>query len=222
MARVVLVCVDADERMLLQACLKGHDVAAVKTLKEATKALTQVPPDMVFARLDTKNSIGMDVLHLMKRSQISAPAIAVLPLRGTPLETEAWQLGVRTYITLPIRYDNVLKAVEKVREATRQTAEAGDGPDITEAERNKNLSVLVSELTRDMKCPAGASRVLIRSVVKGINEKSEPRICLRCPIRQAVGLNEYAFYEHIRDYCTGDYHECDAVIQYKRLRKANG
>ena len=222
MAKVVLVCVDASERMLLQACLKGHDVAAVKTFKDAAKALTQTSPEAVIVRLDTKNSTGMDILHLMKRSKISTPAIAVLPLRGTPLEKESWQLGVRTYLTLPIRYDDVVKAIEKARLQAKQADEAGDGPDITETERKKNLSVLVNELTRDMKCPAGSSRVVIRSVVKGINDKSEPRISLRCPIRQAVGLNEYVFYEHIRDYCTGDYHRCDAVIQYKALRKANG
>lgn len=221
MARVVLVCTNPSELTLLQACLKGDDVASVKVFKDAARALTQAKPDLVVARLDPKNSTGMDVLHMMKRGQILAPVVVVLPLRGTALENEAWQLGVRTYVTLPIRYDEFRKAVEKTRQVASQKDEDGD-PAVTEVERGGNLSGLVNELTRDMKCPAGTNRVLIRSVISGINEKSEPRICLRCPVRQAVGLNEYVYYEHIRDYCTGKPKKCEAVIQYKRLRKANG
>jgi DNA-binding NtrC family response regulator len=221
-ARVVLVCPDATERTVLRACLNGHSVAEVKTFKDAAKALTQASPDVVLARLDTRDSTGMDILRLMRRSRIDVPAIAVLPLRGTPLESEAWQLGVRIYIAMPISYEDVRLAVENALRQGERADEVANGPDITHTERDTNLSVLVNELTRNMKCPAGSNRVLIRSVIKGVNDKTEPRICLRCPIRQAVGLNEYVFFEHLRDYCTGDYHACDAVIQYKRLRKANG
>lgn len=222
MARVVLVCPDATERMLLRACLNGHDVAEVKTFKDAAKALARGSLDMVLARLDTRDGTGMDILHLMRRSRISVPAIAVLPRRGTRLEAEAWQLGVRIYITLPISYEDVRLAVENALRQAERADQDADGPGITRTERDANLSILVEELHKKMKCPAGSNRVLIRSVIKGVNDKTEPRICLRCPIRQAVGLNEYVFFEHIRDYCTGDYHTCDAVIQYKRLRKANG
>jgi CheY-like chemotaxis protein len=222
MPRVVLVCGDESERTMLQACLKGHDVAGVKCLKDAAKALTQAAPDVVLARLDTKNSTGMDVLRLMRKSQIQTPIIALVPLRGTPLEREAWQLGVRTYITMPIRYDDVRKAIEKVLADAKVADETDDVPPITDYERSENLSLLVDKLLADMKCPAGASRVLIRSVVKGINDKSEPRVCLRCSIRQAVGLSDYVYYEHIRDYCAGKPKKCEAVIQYKKLRKANG
>jgi CheY-like chemotaxis protein len=221
-ARVILVCGDESERTLLQACLSGHNVASVKCLKDAAKALTGAVPDVVLARLDAKNSTGMDVLHLMKRSQILTPVIALLPLRGTPLEREAWQLGVRTYITMPIRYDHVRKAIEKVLADAKVADETDDVPPITDYERSENLSLLVEKLLADMKCPAGAGRVLIRSVVKGIDDKSEPRVCLRCSIRQAVGLSDYVYYEHIRDYCAGKPKKCEAVIQYKKLRKANG
>jgi CheY-like chemotaxis protein len=217
-----LVCGDESERTLLQACLKGHDVASVKTLKDAAKALTESAPDAILTRLDNKNSTGMDVLHLMKRSQIKIPAIALLTMRGTALENEAWQLGVRTYLALPIRYDDVRKAVEKVLAEAKSADEGSDVPPITDYERSQNLSFLVEKLNQDMKCPAGANRTLILSVIKGINNKTQPRVCLRCPIRQAVGLNHYVYYEHIRDYCTGKPKLCDAVIQYKKLRKANG
>lgn len=222
MARIVLVCADETERTLLQACLKGHDVSSVKNLKDAAKVLTQGTPEVVLTRLDTKNSTGMDVLHLMKRSQIKAPAIAVLPLRGTPLENEAWQLGVRTYLTLPIRYDDVRKAIEKVLAEAKRASQNSDVPPITDYEQSQNLTFLVEKLNQEMKCPAGANRILIRSVIMGLNNKSQPRVCLRCPIRQAVGLNHYVYYEHIRDYCTGNPKLCDGVIQYKKLRKANG
>jgi DNA-binding NtrC family response regulator len=221
-ARVVLACPDATERTVLRACLNGNDVAEVKTFKDAAKALTQAPPDLVLVRLDSHDSTGMDILHLMRRSKINVPVVAVLPRRGTPLEGEAWQLGVRTYITLPTTYDKVRLAVDSALRQAEKANQAADGPDITDTERDANLTALVNELTRKMKCPAGTNRVLIRSVIKGVNRRTEPRISLRCPIRQAVGLNEYVFFEHIRDYCTGDYHACDAVIQYKRLRKANG
>lgn len=222
MARVVLVCGDESERTLLQACLKGHDIACLKTFRDAAKALTTAPPDLVIVRLDSKDSAGMETLRLMKRSQINAATIAVLPLRGTALESEAWQLGVRTYISLPIRYDDVRQAVETVLRESRRVAESGKEPPITEFERSANLSSLVNDLHKNMKCPAGSNRVLIRSVITGFGEKTEPRICLRCPIRQAVGLDEYVYYEHIRDHCTGKPQTCDAVIQYKRLKQAKG
>ncbi len=222
MARVILVCGDEHERTLLQACLKGHDIASVRTFKDAAKALVQAKPDIVVARLDTRNSTGMDVLHLMKRSQITCPVLALLTMRGTALEKEAWQLGVRSYISLPIRYEEFRKAFDAVLAASQVTDAAGDAPPITDEERAENLTFLVDRLHRDMKCPAGASRVLIRSVIKGIDNKSEPRVCLRCSICQAVGLPYYVYYEHIRDYCTGNPKQCEAVIQYKKLRKANG
>jgi len=207
---------------MLRACLKGNDVAEVKTFKDAAKALTKAPPDLVLVRLDSHDSTGMDILHLMRRSKINVPAIAILPRRGTPLEGEAWQLGVRAYITLPPSYDKVRLAVDKALHEAEEAQRAAEGPGITDAERNANLTELVNGLTRKMKCPAGTNRVIIRSVIKGVNQKTEPRVSLRCPVRQAVGLNEYVFFEHIRDHCTGDYRSCDAVIQYKRLRKANG
>ncbi len=220
MAKVVLVCPDKNERQLLEACLKGYEVASAKNYKTATQTLTESKPDLAIVRVDTKDKTGMEILRLMKRSQIHVPTIVVLPRRGTPLENEAWQIGVRTYLTIPIRYDDVRSAIEKAQ--THASEKNSGGPSITDEEKGVNLTELVARLHREMKCPAGANRVLIRSVITGMNEKSEPRVCLRCPIRQAVGLEEYVYYEHLRDYCTGDYKACDAVIQYKRLRKANG
>lgn len=219
MARAVLVCSDESERTLLQACLKGYDIASVRSFKEAGKALSQGTPDLAVIRVDTKDSTGMDVLRLMKRSQIVAPTIVVLPRQAGSLEAEAWQLGVRAFVSAPIRYDEYRKALDKVQ---KQVQQAGSDvlPAITEAEHNANLSVLVNDLHKNMKCPAGTNRVLIRSVVTGLNEKTEPRVCLRCPIRQSVGLSEYVYFEHIRDYCCSKPKTCDAVTQYKKLRQA--
>lgn len=221
MAKVVLVCSDESERTLLEACLKGNDIAGVKNYRDAAKALTQGNPDLAVVRVDTKDPTGMEVLHLMKRSQIHAPTIVVLPRQAGSLETEAWQLGARTFISAPIRYDDFCKAMDKVQHQVRPGA-ADVPPAITETERNANLSVLVKELHKSMKCPAGSNRVLIRSVVLGLNEKSEPRVCIRCAIRQSVGLNEYVYFEHMQKHCCGNPRACDAVIQYKKLRQAKG
>lgn len=220
MARVVLVCGDPTERTLLQACLKGNDVVSVKTLKDAGKALTEARPDMAILRLDVKDPTGMEVLRLMKRSQIAAATIVVLPRQAGSLKTEAWQLGVRTFLSSPIRYEDFQKAMAEIKKDAGHNNTAM--PEVTEAEHQANLSSLVSDLQKEMKCPAGSNRVLIRSVVTGLDKKSEPRVCLRCSIRQAVGLNEYVYYEHIRDCCCGQYKTCEAVIQYKKLRQAKG
>lgn len=220
MAKVVLVCGDESERTLLLACLTGNDTTAVTSHKDAAKALTQGSPDLVIVRVDAKDSTGMDVLHFMKRGQIHVPTIVILPRSAGSLETEAWQLGVRTFVSAPIRYEDFRKAMDKVRQSKPVLGDAL--PAITEAERNANLSEMVKDLHRRMKCPAGSSRVLIRSIVLGLNEKSEPRISLRCPIRQAVGLDEYVYFEHIEKYCCSQPKACDAVIQYKKLRQAKG
>jgi DNA-binding response OmpR family regulator len=220
-ARVVLVCSDECERTLLLACLTGHDIASVKSFKDAGKALTQAKPDLAVIRVNAKDSTGMDVLRLMKRSQILVPMIVVLPRQAGFLATEAWQLGVRSFLSAPIHYDDFRKAMDKVQHQAQQ-AGSDIPPPITEAEHAANLSLLVHDLHKKMKCPAGTNRVLIRSVVTGLNEKSEPRICLCCAIRQSVGLSDYAYFEHIRDYCCNKPKTCDAVVQYKKLRQAKG
>ncbi len=221
MARVLLVCSDPSERTLLQACLKGDDVATVKTFKDAAKALTSTKAELAVVRLDARDTAGMEVLRLMKRSQMQVPTVAVLGRQGGPLEFEARQLGVQWFLSGPIRYDEFRKVIEKAQAQARKGG-ADAMPAITDAERKINLSVHVSDLHKTMKCPAGTNRVTIRSVVTGIGKKTEPRVALRCPIRQSVGLSEYVYFEYIQKYCCGKPKACEAVIQYKKMRQAKG
>jgi len=219
MARIILVCQDKGEQTLLEACLNGHQVVTITKMKEAAQVLADAEPDLLVAKVDGKHRAGLDVLRLMRRSRIDAPAVFVLPRRGGPLESEAWQLGVRDFVQMPIRYEEIHRTIQRVLSEAKRP-DRNTPPPISDVERRFNLSFIVEKLTKHMKCPAGTNRVIIRSVISGLDQKSEPRVALRCPIRQAVGLEEYVYFKHIRDVCCKKPENCDALQQYKKLRKA--
>jgi len=219
MAKVLILCQNEAERMLIEGCLRDHELRSVKTFKEASRTLTKFQPDLLVARVDQKDRDGMEIVRVLRRSQINLPVVLILPRRGTPLESEAWQLGVRHFVEPPIRYDNLCNAVRAALNESTSKAESGEPP-IAEEERKANLSELVNRLNAAMKCPAGQGKVFIRSVITGIGRKTQPRVALRCPVRQAVGLEPHVFYTHIRDICCKDPRKCEAIQQYRKLKRA--
>lgn len=219
--RVVLVCGKCPEQGFLEACLAGYKVATVTSLKDAVKALAKGTPDVVVILATTKEPMALEVLHLLRRSQIQAPTIMVLPHPCHALESQAFQLGVRQFIHAPIRYEDMRKALDSVLKSADGTQRSTEPP-ICDFEARQNLSTLVETLSKQMKCAAGANRVFLHSVVQGIGKKTKPRVCLRCPVRHSLGLSEYVFFEHIRDYCVSNYEACDAMIQHNQLRQVRG
>lgn len=100
------------------------------------------------------------------------------------------------------------------RGCRRLSVDEAFGPPITAEEQKSNLTVLESNLNREMKCVAGRNQVYIRSLLTG-RGTTKPRIALKCQLRRDIGEQPDVFYEHIRDVCCCDPEKCEA---YRRFR----
>jgi hypothetical protein len=87
-------------------------------------------------------------------------------------------------------------------------------PPLTGEERGQNLSLLVDQLNSEIRCSAGRQQVFLHSFIEDVGRTTTPRVTLRCPLREGLGLQPYVYYEHIRDLCCAAPEKCEALQAY--------
>lgn len=94
----------------------GHQVAAVRTVREATDVADRHMFDLVFLDLHLPDSSGCELIPRLKRAWSEARIVAMTDINSRELELEARKNGVIYYMLKPIDKKSMEKIVKYVSE----------------------------------------------------------------------------------------------------------
>ncbi len=218
MPKALIVHHDKHTRSVLEGLLKDrYLIEGAKNVKAGAKQMIKGKPDVVVIGQDTKEEAAR-LLTYMRDNQMKKPAVVVVLARGMGMhQQKMMKLGAKGMVEYPVEKDRLCETIHK---AMRQVEVVAAGPPpITQEELDSNLSMLENQLNQKMKCFAGRNQVFIRSMITG-GVAPQPRICVRCPLREEFGLNREVFYEFIRDVCCSEPGQCEAVQLFRSRESA--
>ena len=219
MARILLFHPDRSGRRVLEELAQGrHKANAVGDVRSALKAMARSRPEVVVLGLTGKRIEALEILRHLQRSSQKIPAIVVAPPDAGTYQPVAMKLGAASFLEVPLEQAAFDEAVSSVTSADWQAR--GKQPPISEEESRANLTELEARLNRQMKCFAGKNQVFIQSFVLGGGRTSQPRISLKCPLRQQYGDPPNVYYEYIRDVCCANPSACSAYQTFKAKHSA--
>lgn len=119
---VLVVEDDAETAELFSEMLKvsGYQVQVCFNGEQAIQILEKASPDLIVLDMMMPVSTGMDVLRYVRDSAdfLSIPVV-VVSARGLPVEIhEAVEAGANDYLTKPVSYVDIKKAVEHALDTT--------------------------------------------------------------------------------------------------------
>ncbi len=204
-----------DERRYLDACVAALGGKIV--LQDSPSALRNFVfehrggPAVIVLTFQQYVTGVVEVVMYLRRIGAQLPVI-LLAGKASPAYLPLWQeLGVRP-VQGELRgtqFSEVLRAA-----LTNFQPTTFEPPPLTNEEQGANIGRLADDLNRRIRCGAGKSQVFLHSFVEGIGQKTTPRITLRCPLRTELSLENYVYYEHIRDVCCGAAESCAALRAY--------
>ena len=116
--RILVVDDHADSAQALAKLLQheGHSVATAYTLAGALALGTAAPLDMLVCDVDLPHGDGSELLRRLQsfRGGRELPAIAVTGFGNEWLEV-CRMAGYRTFLTKPVEFVNLLKAIESLQ-----------------------------------------------------------------------------------------------------------
>lgn len=217
MARVLLIHADKSTLMMLETLARAdHEVDIAKDLTDGVRRLRRDKPDIVVVGQNPRRQEATHLLTYMRQNTLETPVVVIANRGGLAHRLAVQKLGARGFLEAPVTREQLNTAIEAALAAAAQSLSGP--PPITEEEADANLSVLERSLNQRMKCFAGRNQVYIQSIVVA-DFKSQPRICLKCSLRQEYGLDRHVYYEFIRDVCCGDPGQCEAVQQFRASRE---
>lgn len=218
MPKALIVHHDKTIRGVLEGLLRDrYVIEGAKHVKAGAKQMIKGKPDVVVIGQDPKEEAAR-LLTYMRDNQMKKPAVVVVLSRGMGMhQQKLMKLGARGMVEYPVEKERLCQTIHKAM----QQADAINAapPPITQEEMDSNLSMLETQLNQKMKCFAGRNQVYIRSLITG-GIAPQPRVCLRCPLREEFGLNREVFYEFIRDVCCSEPGTCEAVQLFRARESA--
>ena len=124
MAKIHIADDDADIRHLLTYVLaeEGHEVRVSKDGRMAVDAMCMDPPSILLLDLMMPEMDGHAVLRDMKDYQVlDSVKVLVLTAKGSEHDRHlAFELGADHYLTKPFEPDEVVEAVERMLELSKE------------------------------------------------------------------------------------------------------
>ncbi len=217
MSRILVVNGNELERELIRAIASAeHDVVTSGDLSGAVRELKTEKPDLLITQMDGKTPDAVRLLTHMRDYGLAVPTIVVAGRNCQDLKAAARKLGAKAFVERPVTRAGLEQAIAAVLNSPAPAP--ADVPLLTREEKSSNITQLAERLNRQMKCGAGSRQVFIQSFITGRRAKTKPRVCLKCKVRAEFGMRPHVYYEHIRDICCGDPHQCEAL---RLLRRRN-
>lgn len=214
--RTLLLDNDAPERQFVATLAETicDDVVEVSTAAAAVRALGQGRKclGLIIAALEAKTKAAIKVLRRLNALHMSIPTVLIVAHGAEALVPLARELGACLFLYRPLHaeaLDHVLRQALDNGKLTQARP-----PPLTVEERGRNLSLLVDQMNSEIKCSAGRQQVFLHSFVEEVGRTTTPRVTLRCPLREALGLQPYVYYEHIRDVCCAAPERCETLQAY--------
>lgn len=217
-SRIVVVHSDKTVRKYLEAmCSMHHEAVSAGDIKTGLKLILKIKPVLVVLGLDAKKKDALQLMRYMKQYGSLTPVIVVAGRGAGALQMQAMRAGAKGFVEYPVDQDRFDREVSKALQADVDAY--NHIPEITDEEREANLTEMEDELNRRMKCPSGRNQVHVQSLLVGLR-KTKPRISLKCPLRAEFAMQPNVYYEYIRDVCCSDPAACPAVQQFQAKNSA--
>ena len=214
--RTLLLDNDSRERRFVATLAETicNDVVEVSTASDAVRTLGQRRkcPGLIVAVLEVKTKAAIKVLRRLNALHMSIPTVLIVARGAEALVPLARELGACFFVHRPLHAEDLDQVVHQALNNGKLT-QAGPPP-LTAEERGRNLTLLVDQLNSEIKCSAGRHQVFLHSFVEEVGRTTTPRVTLRCPLREGLGLQPYVYYEHIRDVCRAAPERCKALQAY--------
>ncbi len=121
--RILIVEDHEDSRVMLRRLLEreGHAVLLADSVQTALEVAKSAPFEMVISDIDLPDGDGCRLMQTL-REMTGAPAIAVSGHVGEEHKRRTAASGVCVHMCKPIRFDELLTAVEECRPKKRTVA----------------------------------------------------------------------------------------------------
>lgn len=213
MPKILIIHHDSVSRDALAKMLATHhQVIIADTINAGLKGIRQHRPDLGIGGLDAKQLSILTLLKFLKDNKFDVPMLLVANADAGQHQPAAMKLGAKGFLEYPIEaarlHAHISMTLQDFHDTRRQAVP------ITSAEDNGNLSDIERTFNRQMRCFAGKNLVFLQSMITGVH-RTQPRICLKCPLRREFGMTERIYHDYIRDVCIGDHESCPAVQKFQ-------
>jgi two-component system, OmpR family, response regulator len=119
MARALIIDDEIDICFLLSSILRSKNlqVSFVNSLSEATTALEQNTPEIIFLDNHLPDGLGVDFIKILKQSNPLAKVVMITAFDNYSDRSKAFNNGVDTFISKPFTKDMIYQAVDKLVQA---------------------------------------------------------------------------------------------------------
>ena len=163
-AKLLIVDDELSMREFLQILMEGegHEVELAADCAQAQKSCRDAQFDLVITDLKLPDGSGLDVLKLVKESQVDAQTIMLTAFATTETAVEAMRLGAYDYQIKPVKVDELSALATKALEKVQLVRE------------NRELSLELNQrITTDrILGQSSATRALIKMIAKIAPTKS--------------------------------------------------
>jgi DNA-binding NarL/FixJ family response regulator len=216
--RIVLIHHDTPTLRRLAAYLEtAHEFVAVDNIMGGVKYVAKIKPEVIVVGHDAGHQDAAKRLIWMRDNRVKAAVVAVYSADAASSQPMLVKLGAKALVPDSVTEPQLQEAIRtaQVVYAAQQAAP----PSISEDERNGNLSMMETQLNKQMKCFAGTNQVFLQSRLLG-QVTTRPRLMLRCPIRPDYGMPRDVYYEYIRDVCCKNPMLCEAHRRFTTERES--
>lgn len=122
-----------DEPLYLQATSQllrkaGYECTCVSDAPAAIEALKNSEIDLVLTDLNMPGNLKLELLRAGRHHWPSVPLIVVTGVPSLPTAIESVRLGIADYLVKPVKFDVLLKCVQRVLESREPTSEPTSEP----------------------------------------------------------------------------------------------
>lgn len=218
MPKVLIIHHDAAVREKLAKTVADHHQPIVAdNINAGLKGIRQYRPDVGLGGLDGKQLSLLTLLKFLKDNEFDIPMLVIASSDAGQQQPTAMKLGAKAFIEYPTAPERLLAHIAMSLQDFHDKRHRA--VPLTPAEQNGNLSDIERTFNRQMRCFAGKNQVFLQSLITG-SHKTQPRICLKCPLRKEFGYTERIYHDYIRDVCIADHEACPAVQQFQERTAA--
>jgi len=122
-----------DEPLYLQATSQllrkaGYECTCVSDAPAAIHALTNGAIDLVLTDLNMPGNLKLELLRAGRDHWPNVPLIVVTGVPSLPTAIESVRLGIADYLVKPVKFDVLLKSVQRVLESRESPTESRESP----------------------------------------------------------------------------------------------
>ncbi len=113
-ARILIIDDEEGIRFTFKKFLsaEGYEVVTARNFDEASACISGTDFDVIFADIILKGKTGMDILRLIKQSNLLSPVIMITGYPNIETASEAVRLGAFDYIPKPIRKETLFHCID--------------------------------------------------------------------------------------------------------------